>query len=148
MAASIDVLHYFPDIAVQGIVITALTLLSYFLGHFLESGVFEIPSVESPDGITMAFLTISLVEIFHSFNMRSRRGSIFTMKSHNKWLWVSMLASLVLTSTVIYIPFLREAFGFSFISAFEFFTAVFLAVMIIPIMELFKLFQRKFGKSE
>ena len=136
------------DIAVQGIVITALTLLSYFLGHFLESGVFEIPSVESPDGITMAFLTISLVEIFHSFNMRSRRGSIFTMKSHNKWLWVSMLASLVLTSTVIYIPFLREAFGFSFISAFEFFTAVFLAVMIIPIMELFKLFQRKFGKSE
>mgnify|MGYP000134524538 CR=1 FL=1 len=40
-----------------------------------------------PDGVTMAFLTMSMAEIFHSFNMRSQRGSVFTLGSHNKVLW-------------------------------------------------------------
>lgn len=71
------------DVAAQGILVTVLTLLSYFIGHFIESGKWEI--VNSPDGMTMAFLTLSLVEIFHSFNMRSRRASVFSMKNQNKW---------------------------------------------------------------
>lgn len=98
------------DVAAQGILVTVLTLLSYFIGHFIESGKWEI--VNSPDGMTMAFLTLSLVEIFHSFNMRSRRASVFSMKNQNKWLWIAMLSSLVLTTSVIYIPFLRNAFDF------------------------------------
>ena len=43
----------------------------------MESGVWEIAA--SPDGVTMAFLTMSMAEIFHSFNMRSQRGSVFTL---------------------------------------------------------------------
>ena len=70
------------DVAFQGIVITVLTLASYFIGHYLEAGRWEI--VNSPDGMSMAFLTLSMVEIFHSFNMRSRKGSIFHMKHQNK----------------------------------------------------------------
>ena len=73
------------DVAFQGIVITVLTLASYFIGHYLEAGRWEI--VNSPDGMSMAFLTLSMVEIFHSFNMRSRKGSIFHMKHQNKYLW-------------------------------------------------------------
>ena len=132
------------DVAFQGIVITALTLASYFIGHFLETGVWTI--TESPDGMTMAFLTLSLVEIFHSFNMRSRRGSVFTMPHQNKWLWLSMLGSLLCTTAVIYIPFLSAAFGFQHISLMEYSVALLLAVSIIPIVELIKCIQRACGK--
>jgi Ca2+-transporting ATPase len=132
------------DVALQGLVVTAITLASYFLGHYLEAGTFEI--VDSPDGMTMAFLTLSMIEIFHSFNMRSRRKSLFSLKSHNGWLWGAMALSLVLTTLVIYVPFLSTAFGFQEISLVEYAVALGLAVSIIPIMELAKLVLRKLGK--
>ena len=129
------------DAAIQGVFVTILTLGSYFLGHFMESGVWEI--AQSPDGITMAFLTLSLVEIFHAFNMRSRRGSIFTMSTQNKWLWGAAILSLVLTIAVVWVPFLSEIFKFEHISLTEFGAAVGLAVLIIPLMEIAKFIQRK-----
>ena len=132
------------DVFLQGAVVTCLTLAAYFIGHFMESGVWAITT--SADGMTMAFLTLSMVEICHSFNMRSRRKSVFTLKNHNKWLWGAMGLSLVLTTAVIYVPFLRGAFGFQHISLMEYAVALLLAVSIIPIMELVKLIQRKLGK--
>ena len=133
------------DIFIQGTAISILTLASYFIGHFMETGVWEI--AESPDGITMAFLTMSLIEMFHAFNMRSQRNSVFRSGKSNKWLWGSLLLSLVLTITVIYIPFLADAFAFQEISLVEFTVAVLLAVAVIPIVEVIKFVQRKRQKS-
>lgn len=132
------------DVALQGVIVTILTLAAYFIGHFIESGRWEI--VNSPDGMTMAFLTLSMVEIFHSFNMRSRRKSVFALKNHNKFLWGAMILSLVLTTAVIYAPFLSDAFGFEHISLLEYAIAMLLAVVIIPIVELIKFIQRKMEK--
>ena len=132
------------DVAIQGVIITGLTMLSYFVGHRIEAGVWEI--TDSLDGMTMAFLTLSMVEIFHSFNMRSRRKSVFSLKGHNKWLWGAMALSLVLTTAVIYVPGLRDAFQFQHISLMEYAVALGLAFCIVPIMELIKLIQRKLGK--
>ncbi|MEG2367953.1 MAG: cation-translocating P-type ATPase, partial [Oscillospiraceae bacterium] len=87
------------DVAYQGLIVTVLTLAAYFIGHFMEAGVWEIAA--SPDGMTMAFLTMSMAEIFHSFNMRSQRGSIFTLKTQNKALWFAGVASLVCTTLVL-----------------------------------------------
>jgi len=134
------------DVAIQGILVTLLTLLSYFVGHFIESGRWEIAN--SSDGMTMAFLTLSLVEIFHSYNMRSRRGSVFAMKADNLWLIGAMVLSLILTTAVIYIPFLRTAFSFEAISFIEYLVAVGLAIAIVPIMEIIKLIQRSVSKEE
>ncbi len=132
------------DVALQGVVVTVLTLASYFIGHYMESGVWEI--TDSPDGMTMAFLTLSLVEIVHSFNMRSRRDSVFTMKNQNKFLWGAAILSLIATTVVIYVPFLSKAFGFEVISIAEYAVAVILAFLILPIMEVVKLIQRKLNK--
>ena len=107
----------------------------------MESGVWEF--VNSADGTTMAFLTLSMTEIFHSFNMRSLHKSVLTMKSHNKFLWGAMLASLLCTTAVIYVPFLSAAFGFEHISLIEYLVSIALAITIIPIVELQKLLQRK-----
>ena len=132
------------DIGFQGLIISVLTLASYFIGHYMESGVWEIAN--SMDGMTMAFLTLSMVEIFHSFNMRSRRGSIFKMNNSNKFLWLSFVVSLICTVGVINVPFLCAAFKFEHISFAEYMVAMVLAVSIIPIMELSKAIQRKLGK--
>ena len=132
------------DIAVQGVLITLLTLFSYFAGHRIESGLWEIS--DSPDGMSMAFLTLSLVEVFHSFNMRSRRKSLLHIKTKNSFMNYAALGSLAATVLVLYTPFLRMAFGFEYISFIEFITAVGIAVLILPIMELIKFIQRRTEK--
>ena len=132
------------DVFFQGAVVTVLVMISYLVGHRIESGVWEF--VNSADGTTMAFLTLSMVEIFHSLNMRSRRGSIFKLNSHNKFLYGAMVVSLILTTVVIEVPFIAKAFQFTPIDFTEYVIALGLAVLIIPIMEIVKAVQRKLGK--
>lgn len=134
------------DVFFQGAIVTVLVMVSYLLGHYIESGVWEF--VNSPDGTTMAFLTLSMVEIFHSLNMRSRRGSIFKLPTHNKFLYGAMIVSLVLTTIVIEVPFVAAAFDFAPIDLREYAVALGLAFLIIPIMEIVKAVQRKVEKSE
>lgn len=131
------------DVFFQGAVVTVLVMISYLLGHYMETGIWEF--VNSPEGTTMAFLTLSMVEIFHSLNMRSRRRSLFRMSTHNTFLFGAMLVSLVLTTAVIEIPFLARAFQFTPINFDEYAVALGLAICIIPIMELVKFIQRKLG---
>ena len=133
-------------VAIQGFFIALLTFVSYFVGHFMEAGKWEI--TESPDGMTMAFLTLSLVELFHAFNMRSRERSVFTIKKQNGWLWGSLLLAFVLTSAVIFVPAFATAFGFETISLNEFAVALALAVAIIPLVELEKLIARAINKKK
>jgi P-type Ca2+ transporter type 2C len=132
------------DVAYQGAMVTIVTLAAYYIGHFMESGKWEF--VNSPDGMTMAFLTMSMAEIFHSFNMRSQRGSIFRMKTQNIVLIGAAVISLVLTTAVIYVPFLSNIFEFEHISLTEYAIAMLLALSVIPVVELVKALQRKLKK--
>jgi len=132
-------------IGYQGIIVSILTIAAYFTGHFLETGIWEITN--SKHGITMAFLTMSMAEIFHSFNMRSQNGSIFTMKKQNWFLFGSMFVALILTASVIYIPALSKLFQFETIDFKEYATAMGLALTIIPIVEFIKIFQRMANKK-
>ena len=129
------------DVAYQGLAVSVLTLISYFVGHFMESGVWEIAN--SPDGMTMAFLTLSMAEIVHSLNMRSQRNSIFTLKGQNKALNLAALASLALTTLVIEVPVLANAFGFTPIRLEEYAVGLGLAVTMLTLVELVKFFQRR-----
>ena len=139
------------DCIVQGVIISVLTLVSYFIGHYVEYGTFDISQVlANPaagiDGMTMAFLTLSMVEMFHSFNMRSRRESIFKLKSQNIWLWGSFVVSLILTYIAIETP-LSQAFGFAEIGVKEYAIAMGLAFAIIPLMEIYKAVMRTIEKQ-
>jgi Ca2+-transporting ATPase len=87
-----------------------------------------------------------MCEIFHSFNLRSARKSVFSLKTHNKILWLAMVGSLLLTTAVLEIPFLANAFGFTSVGLGEYGIAVALAVLVIPIVETVKFFQRKLGR--
>ncbi len=133
------------DALYQGILVAALTVLSYLLGHFIESGAWEL--VNSRDGTAMAFLTLNMAEVFHAFNMRSQRGSVFALKTHNKFLYLAMGLSLVLTAAVLYIPFLSQAFDLVHISLKEYLIALGLGASTVPIVETVKFFQRRTKKN-
>lgn len=137
------------DVIYQGIVVTLLTLAAFFIGERMQNGAWRI--AESADGMTMAFLTMSMAEIFHSFNMRSQRKSVLTLlgqKSHNWFLTGAMLASLLLTTAVIEIPFIADLFGFTSIELSEYVIALALAFAVIPAVELVKLIQRIIEKKK
>ena len=131
------------DIIYQGILVTALTILSYWMGNFFETGVFSLPAGVSEHGMTMAFLTMSMCEIFHSFNLRSQRNSVFSLHGQNPVLWAAMIGSLILTTAVLEVPFLANTFGFTPVGAAEYGVALCLAVLVIPVVEAVKFFQRR-----
>ena len=122
------------DVFAQGIIISAITLIAYFVG--LKMG-------GAQHGVTMAFVALSMTEIFHAFNMRSRRASVFSLKTHNKTLWLSMLFALALTVIVLFVHPVAALFGFTEITVIEFLIAMGIAFSIIPIVEIIKFIQRK-----
>ena len=136
------------DVVYQGVLVSALTVLAFLIGNYFEHGVWSLFNADSGHGITMAFLTMSMAEIFHSFNMRSQRGSIFKLKTQNGILWGAGALSLILTTLVIEVPFLADAFDFVAIGLKEYVIALGLAFAVIPIVEIVKLIQRSLAKKK
>ena len=138
------------DVVYQGVLVTIITIAAYLIGASMEFGANWFAELrtagESGHGMTMAFLAMSMCEIFHSFNLRSQRKSVFSLKSHNKILWWAMLGSLALTTLVIEVPFIAKAFGFTPIGLSEYAIAMALAFLVIPVVEFVKLIQRAIAK--
>ena len=132
------------DVAYQGILISALVIISYGFGHMFETGAFGFGG--SAHGTTMAFLTLSMAEIFHSFNLRSREKSLFKIKGMNKMLNIAAIVSLALTTAVCEIPVLASAFDFTAVGAREYATAALLGFCVIPVVEVVKLIRRQKNK--
>lgn len=134
------------DVLYQGIIVSVLVLASYFVGHYMETGTWTL--TDSAHGTTMAFLTMSMAEIFHSFNMRSQRGTIFALPTMNWMLFGSAVASLVATTVVCEIPALANAFDFTSVEFIEYAVAILIGACIIPIVELVKLIQRAIARAQ
>ena len=140
------------DCLVQGIIITLLVIASFFAGVYLHNGSISMAmltdGIADPEGVTMAFITLSMVEIFHCFNMRSRRASLFSMKKQNKWLWGAAALALVLTVVVVEFDPLAQMFGFMTLKFEALGAALFLAFLIIPLMEIYKAIMRAIEKEK
>ena len=140
-------------VAYQGILVTVITLISYFIGRDVLAGMHHAEAIAAGTysaetlGTSMAFLTLSMCEIFHAFNMRSLRGSIFALKTQNLWLWGAGALSLLLTTAVVEIDFLCNAFGLAHLDLMEYGIALGLGLCIIPIVEIVKLVHRLIDKA-
>ena len=140
------------DCFYQGVIVSVLTVIAFYIGEFIETGHLVFRNIaDSEDGMTMAFFTMAMCEVFHSFNMRSQRGSAVAMVfkgHHNIALYGAMIGSFLLTTAVVEIPFLANMFEFTQLSALEYAISLGLAFLIIPIVELVKAFQRAFEKKK
>lgn len=132
----------------QGVLVTAITTASYMIGRFWLANMHHAEAIAAGTysaemlGTSMAFLTLSLCEICHAFNMRSLQGSIFKMKNQNMWLWGAGILSVLLTTLVTEVDFLTKAFELAQLDLVEYGIAFGLAVLIIPIVELVKAVHR------
>ena len=133
----------------QGIMVAALTLISYFLG----AKVFAPELGLTGDnigvlGTSMAFLTLAMSEVFHSFNMRSLKGSIFTIKKQNIVLWAAAIFSFASTTLILQVPVLADFFSLMPLGIREYGVAIGLAFAVIPIVEIVKLITRFIQKNK
>lgn len=138
-------------IAYQGVFLTAITLASFYLGRDVIAQMPQhVNAAYTPAdvGSSMAFLTLSMAEIFHAFNMRSLHGSIFAIKKQNWWLWGAGAISLALTTLVVEVPFLANAFELAKLDAMEYGIALALAVTVIPLVEIVKVIARAVRKKK
>ena len=140
------------DCFYQGFIVTVLTVIAFYVGEYIETGHLVLRNIaDSEDGMTMAFFTMAMCEIFHSFNMRSQRASSVAMLfrgHHNVALYGAMAGSLILTTAVVEIPFLANMFEFTKLSIPEYAISLGLAFLIIPIVECVKAVQRAASKNK
>ena len=112
----------------QGLFIGILSLTSFCLGNLINYKI----------GTTMAFVTLSFSQLFHSFNINNEK-SIFTKKTlKNKYLLYSFLFGLMFSILVIYIPKIANIFQLSALDFPELIVSVGLAFMIIVFEEFCK----------
>lgn len=90
-------------ILVRGCLIGICTLLSFIGGMYYGM------SLETCR--TMALATLVMSQLFHVFECRSERHSIFEIKLFsNPYLVLAVLSSVIMLLSIIYVPFLRQIF--------------------------------------
>lgn len=127
------------DILIQGLMQTALVMLSFCFGHYI------LPDGQANEsvGMTMAFVSLCFIQLFHSFNLRSQRNSILNGKLlSNKYLNLSALVGVALTLLVILVPGLDVVFNTAHLSWVEWLIAIGVAAAIVPLVEIQKLIEK------
>lgn len=134
------------DIILQGVMQSALVMLSFCLGYFVIGD--GNPEAAHRQASTMAFVSLCLIQLFHSFNLRSQRNSVLNKKFFsNKFLDISAVVGIALTVAVVLIPGLDTVFKTAWLSGWEWLVAIGVAVMIIPLVELQKLIERAVSRA-
>ena len=122
--------HFFTkniifDICFYGISIGFLTIISYFIGL----------KINQNHAQTMAFLTISAAQLFHSFNCSTSKSILKKNIFKNKLLVISFVIGMVFLMVVIYSNRLNEVFYLVKLPLFELSISFILAAFIVVISE-------------
>ena len=118
----------------QGILESLITLVVYYMGLRLYS-----ISIAT----TMAFAALGLIQLVHSFNVRTGIKSAFSISlNSNKYLVQAFLLSAFLQIVVIAVPYLNGIFRVSPLNVNQWLIVILAALSIIPLVELVKFIQR------
>ncbi len=116
---------------------SGVNVLSFVLNHDWQG--IDVQTAE-----TMAFVTLSLAELFRAYTVRSERASIFTIGIFsNKYMQYAVGFSIALLLIVCSVPFLQPIFNTHFMSGREWGLVVSLAFMPALAEEITKFFLRK-----
>lgn len=117
-------------IIIEGIMIGMLTLMSFSIGNKYYG--LEI-------GRTMAFITIGMLELIHSFNIKSSKSIFEVGILENKYLIGSFLLGVFVQTIVAIVPIFAEIFELHTLNFTQWIITIVISFMPIPIMELQKL---------
>ncbi|SDQ40128.1 cation-translocating P-type ATPase [Carnobacterium viridans] len=137
-----------PSLIYQGIFEGGITLFVYWWATHNPAHPNDLNLVHA-DALTMAFATLGLLQLFHAFNVKSIKKSLFTVGFFkNKTFNLAILLSAALLSVVILIPGLNDAFSVSQLNVEQWLLVFGAAVSIIPLVEIVKFFMRRFSKNK
>jgi len=126
------------DIIYQGIIEGILTLFAFYIGSFIG------PNASVGAGVTMAFATLGIIQVFHTFNVRSGRESLLKIGIFtNPYVTGAFIIAIVLQLSVIVLPFLNPLFNVVGLSFEQWIYVLALSFSIIPIVEVVKFFRRR-----
>jgi Ca2+-transporting ATPase len=117
-------------IVLQGIMIDVLSLSAFMMGQ----------QTDLVTARTMTFITLSVSQLIHSYNVRSRSLSLFKLGVFtNHYLNLGFLASLASLLTVYFVPPFRDVFKLTLLSWSSFLTCIGLGLLTLVIVESVKL---------
>lgn len=133
------------SIVYQGILEGILVLGVYQIGLHIGPHIDNYKLLHG-DALTMAFLTLGLIQLFHAFNSKFITKSIFckdTLK--NKWFNLAIIVSAIIMSAVE-IPGLTSLFKVTELNIAQWLVVLTAGILMIAIVEIVKLFQRNAEK--
>ncbi|MDR3216426.1 MAG: calcium-translocating P-type ATPase, PMCA-type [Clostridiaceae bacterium] len=131
------------DIAIQGIMQTALILAVYCIGFYALDG------ANHETAVTMAFTALCFIQLFHSYNMRSQTNSILNRRFFkNKALNLAFLVGAALIVLAVSIPGLNGIFGATALDGIRWAVVLCLSFAIIPLVELSKIIEKAVLKDK
>ena len=116
------VMHAPPRPRSEGVMTRSMWAGILYVGVIMAAGTLLVLDASLPGGLlegagtmryaqTMAFTTLTMFQIFNILNARSDTQSAFVGLFSNKWLWGAVVLALVLQASVVYVPFLQQAFA-------------------------------------
>ena len=123
-------------VILHGIYIMIATICAYQIGLNTDSH-----SV----GQTMAFIVLSVSQLFHAFSQRSNTESIFAKgNGHNKSLFVALVASFAILFIILFVPFMKNIFSLTILKPNEWLITVGFSLLPLVLVEITKFIKRKF----
>ena len=122
--------HTGKDIIIQGLMQTILTMTSYCIGTYALNN--------HQIGVTMAFITLALIQLFHSYNTKTNHSLFSKNFLDNKVLNIAFIVGIILVLLPTLIPVIANFFGCAILGIKEWIIAIVCSIMIIPFVELQK----------
>ena len=125
-------------ITTEGVMIGVLTLVAFSIGNNLYS--IEV-------GRTMAFLSLGILELVHSFNIKGEESILKTGLFENRYLVGAFVLGTLLQVVVVVISPLAQIFDVVPLNSVQWLMTVIISILPVVIVELQKKFNAyKFGK--
>ncbi len=134
------------SIVYQGILEGAIVLTTYQLGLNFGPHMGNA-NLQHADALTMAFLTLGLIQLFHAFNSKYIHQSIFSKRTFaNKWFnWAILISAVVMAA--VELPFMTKFFDVTELNSTQWLIVLGAGICMILIVEIVKGFQRLAGKK-
>ena len=134
------------SIVYQGILEGLLVLTTYQLG--LNFGPhMDNANLQHADALTMAFLTLGLIQLFHAFNSKYIHQSIFSKHTFsNNWFnWAIVISAVVMAA--VELPFMTKFFDVTELNGLQWLIVLAAGICMIIIVEIVKFCQRQAGQK-
>ena len=114
----------------HGVLISIITLIAYYIGY-----------LDSPnEGVTMAFITLSLSQIIHSLNQHSATISFFSKKHARNWyLYFAILISIVILLLLVFVKPIAKFLSLQQPNLYEWYIIISLSLVPLVVVEFYKL---------